>query len=108
MKCQRRTDDGFRNCCQLPLIVHGKTRETKKFTDFQTALTKNIELTKELIPYWKKEEATDYDVLLNQYEPGMTVEILDRVFDQLKDGILDIRRPLAEKGHRTTNEFPYA
>ena len=82
-----------------------KSRETKKFTDFQPALTKNIELTKALIPYWKKEEATDYDVLLNQYEPGMTVEILDRVFDQLKSGILTIRQALKEKGHKPRTDF---
>ncbi|MFS0925764.1 carboxypeptidase M32 [Enterococcus durans] len=82
-----------------------KSRESKKFTDFQPALTKNIELTKELIPYWKKDEATDYDVLLNQYEPGMTVEILDRVFDQLKAGILKIRQTLKEKGHEPRTDF---
>ena len=82
-----------------------KSRESKKFTDFQPALTKNIELTKELIPYWKKGEATDYDVLLNQYEPGMTVEILDRVFDQLKAGILKIRQTINEKGQEPRTNF---
>lgn len=82
-----------------------KSRETKKFADFQPALTKNIELTKMLIPYWKQEEATDYDVLLNQYEPGMTVEILDRVFDQLKAGILTIRQTLKEKGTAPRTDF---
>ncbi len=55
-------------------------------------------MTKELIPYWKKNELTNYDVLLNQYEPNMTVEILDNVFSQVRDGIMDIRRQLAEKG----------
>ncbi len=82
-----------------------KSRETKNFADFQSALAKNIELTKQLIPYWKKEEATDYDVLLNQYEPGMTVEILDQVFDQLKAGILEIRQTLKEKGHEPRTDF---
>lgn len=62
-------------------------------------------MTKELIPYWKKDEATDYDVLLNQYEPGMTVEILDRVFNQLKAGILKIRQTLKEKGHEPRTDF---
>ncbi|MFP9075385.1 carboxypeptidase M32, partial [Enterococcus faecalis] len=48
---------------------------------------------------------TDYDVLLNQYEPGMTVEILDKVFDQLKEGILTIRRTLQEKGTEPETDF---
>ena len=82
-----------------------KARETQQFSDFQESLNQNIELTKQLIPYWKKEEKTDYDVLLNQYEPGMTVEILDKVFDQLKEGILTIRRALQEKGTEPETDF---
>ena len=82
-----------------------KARETKQFSDFQHALNQNIELTKQLIPYWRKDEKTNYDVLLNQYEPGMTVEILDKVFDQLKEGILSIRRTLQEKGTEPETDF---
>lgn len=75
-----------------------KARKEKDFSLFKDALSENIRLTKELIPYWKKNERTNYDVLLNQYEPNMTVEILDNVFSQVRDGIMDIRRQLAEKG----------
>ena len=82
-----------------------KARETQQFSDFQHALNQNIELTKQLIPYWRKDEKTNYDVLLNQYEPGMTVEILDKVFDQLKEGILSIRRTLQEKGLNLKQTF---
>ncbi len=82
-----------------------KARETQQFSDFQHALNQNIELTKQLIPYWRKDEKTNYDVLLNQYEPGMTVEILDKVFDQLKEGILSIRRTLQEKGTEPETDF---
>ena len=74
-----------------------QARKAKDFSLFKEALAENIRLTKELIPYWKKEERTNYDVLLNQYEPNMTVEILDNVFSQVRDGIMDIRRQL-EKG----------
>lgn len=45
----------------------------------------------------EKEEKTPYDVLLNQYEPGMTTEILDSVFAQVKDGIMEIRKEIEEK-----------
>ncbi|MBO0431440.1 carboxypeptidase M32 [Enterococcus sp. DIV0660C] len=88
--------------------AHGqwqKSRETKQFADFESALTQNIELTKELIPYWQKDEKTPYDVLLNQYEPGMTVEILDKVFAQLKDGIMSIRQEISEKGTEPETSF---
>ncbi|KAF1302471.1 MULTISPECIES: carboxypeptidase M32 [Enterococcus] len=82
-----------------------KARKTKDFADFREELSENIRLTKELIPYWKKDEATNYDVLLNQYEPKMTVEILDQVFAQLRDGIMAIRKTLAEKGTEPDTSF---
>lgn len=88
--------------------AHGawaKARANKNFADFRDALSENIRLTKELIPYWRKDEANDYDVLLNQYEPGMTTETLDQVFSQVRDGIIDIRRNLAEKGTEPKTDF---
>lgn len=82
-----------------------ESRESKQFADFESALSENIKITKQLIPYWRKEEKTDYDVLLNQYEPGMTVEILDQVFDQVKEGIMSIRQALVEKGTAPETDF---
>ncbi|MGX7328340.1 carboxypeptidase M32 [Enterococcus bulliens] len=74
------------------------SREQNDFEVFKEALAENIRLTKELIPYWQRTEKTPYDVLLNQYEPNMTTEILDDVFTRLRDGIMDIRQTLAKKG----------
>lgn len=82
-----------------------KARSSRNFDVFKEALSENIRLTKALIPYWKKDEATDYDVLLNQYEPNMTVEVLDRVFSEVRDGIMAIREELAEKGTEPDTEF---
>lgn len=80
-------------------------REKNNFSVYRDALAENIRLTKELIPYWKKEEATNYDVLLDQYEPKMTTEILDEVFAQVRDGIMAIRQELAEKGTEPETAF---
>lgn len=71
-------------------------REKQDFGYFKDALQTNIEFTKEFIPLWQKEEKTPYDVLLNQYEPGMTTEILDKVFSQLVTGITEIREALKQ------------
>ncbi len=80
-------------------------RAQQDFSLFRDALAENIRLMKELLPYWKKEEATAYDVLLNQYEPNMTTEILDRVFSEVRDGIMTIRKTLAEKGTEPRTDF---
>lgn len=80
-------------------------REAKDFSLFEKSLGELIEFTKEFIPLWQKDEKTPYDVLLNQYEPGMTVEIIDEVFSQVRDGIMALRAEIAEKGTEPQTDF---
>ncbi|MGX6977839.1 carboxypeptidase M32 [Vagococcus elongatus] len=84
-----------------------KARKTNNFQDFKESLSSMISFTKEFIPLWQKDEATPYDVLLNLYEPGMTVEILDGVFEKLRKGIIEIRNTIAEKGTPPETDFLY-
>ncbi len=88
----------FRKVQSMAHSTWVKAREAKDYHLFKGSLEELINFTKEFIPLWRKEEATPYDVLLNQYEPGMTVAILDEVFSQVRDGIMDIRQVVAEKG----------
>lgn len=73
-----------------------KAREAKDFSLFKEALATNIAFTKEFIPLWQKDEKTPYDVLLNLNEPGMTTEVLDKVFKELLAGITEIREKLKQ------------
>lgn len=82
-----------------------KAREAKDYNLFKGSLEELINFTKEFIPLWQKAEKTPYDVLLNQYEPGMTVAILDEVFSQVRDGIMAIRQVVAEKGTAPATSF---
>ena len=82
-----------------------KARKAKDFKKMQTEIEAIIEFLKEFIPYWKKDEATNYDVLLNQYEPELTVEKLDQIFTQVKNGIMEIRATIAEKGTVPQTDF---
>lgn len=89
-------------------LAHGdwlKARKTNNFQDFKESLASLIDFTKEFIPLWQKDERTPYDVLLNQYEPDMTVDILDEVFGKLREGIIEIRKTIAEKGTPPETEF---
>ena len=88
--------------------AHGawsKARKAKDFELFKEALADNIRLTKELITYQRKDQSTAYDVLLDQYEPGMTTKELDSVFATLREGIMGIRHTLAAKGTAPDNSF---
>ncbi|MBL1225147.1 carboxypeptidase M32 [Enterococcus sp. BWR-S5] len=80
-------------------------REKKDFGEMKTAIGNLIAFLKEFIPHWQKDEKTPYDVLLNQYEPGLTVEKLDQLFDELKTGIMAIRKEIAEKGKTPRTDF---
>lgn len=82
-----------------------KARQEKDFSLFYDALKENIRLTKELIPYWKNNEKTDYDVLLSIYEPKMTTEALDRVFSTVRDGIICLRKKIETQGIQPKTDF---
>ncbi|MGO2709498.1 MAG: carboxypeptidase M32, partial [Leuconostoc mesenteroides] len=68
-----------------------RAREANDYKVYQPYLERIISYLKQFIPLWQKNEKTPYDVLLNQYEPGLTVEKLDAVFDQVKNGITTLR-----------------
>ncbi|GAA3009038.1 carboxypeptidase M32 [Tetragenococcus solitarius] len=82
-----------------------KARKRKDFSLFYGALKENIRLTKELISYWKKDEETDYDVLLNLYEPNMTTKTLDEVFSTVRDGIIKLREKIETRGTKPRTDF---
>ncbi|ALS37891.1 carboxypeptidase Taq [Enterococcus rotai] len=82
-----------------------KARKAKDFAEMKNEIQTIVDFLKEFIPYWKKDEATNYDVLLNQYEPGLTVEKLDQIFAQVKAGIMEIRATVAEKGTVPRTDF---
>ncbi|MBO0472590.1 carboxypeptidase M32 [Enterococcus ureasiticus] len=82
-----------------------QARKAKDFAKMKNEIQTIIDFLKEFIPYWKKDEATNYDVLLNQYEPGLSVEKLDQIFTQVKTGIMKIRAEIAEKGTVPRTDF---
>lgn len=93
---------------RLTSIAHSKwveARKQKNYGIFKDTLEEIIAFQKEFIPLWRKDEATPYDVLLNQYEPGMTTAILDKVFEQVKLGIMAIRQEIADKGTAPRTDF---
>lgn len=83
-----------------------EARAKKDFSILEPLMTEMVEQLRHFIPLWKTDDTkTPYDVLLDQYEPGMTTEVLDSVFDTLRQGIMDIRRDLAQKGTEPRTDF---
>lgn len=64
-------------------------KENSDFSVFRPHLEKIVELKKEFADYWGY-EGTPYNRLLDFYEPGITVEKLDKIFDELKDAVIEL------------------
>ncbi|MCC7668872.1 MULTISPECIES: carboxypeptidase M32 [Leuconostoc] len=82
-----------------------QAREANDYKIFQPYLEKIIGYLKQFIPLWQTNEVTPYDVLLNQYEPGLTVAKLDAVFAQVKTGVTELRQRLAKEGTTPEDSF---
>ncbi|MDR0922012.1 MAG: carboxypeptidase M32 [Lactobacillales bacterium] len=80
-------------------------RKAENFQLFKKSLENLIAFKKEFIPLWRKEEKTPYDVLLGKYEPELTVETLDKVFSEVRDGIIAIRKTIEERGIAPETDF---
>ena len=61
-----------------------------------------MELTKQSIKY-RGYKGNKYNTLLDDYEAGLTVEKLDVVFTELRDGIVEILNKI--KNHDTFYEY---
>ncbi|MDQ0228813.1 carboxypeptidase M32 [Metabacillus malikii] len=83
--------------------------EAKNKSDFQLFapyLKKIIDYNKRLISYWGY-SGNKYDALLNEYEPGMTVKELDKVFAQVRERIVPLVQEVSNSTYRPKNEFLY-
>lgn len=75
--------------------VWSSAREAKDFHLLEPYLTKIIEMKRRFVEYWGYKD-NKYDTLLEQYEPGMTVALLDDVFGKLRAGITALREKIKE------------
>lgn len=64
--------------------VWEEAKEKSDFKMFEPYLEKMVETNIRFIDYWSY-EGNKYNTLLDDYEPGMTVEILDEVFGNLRE-----------------------
>ena len=76
--------------------VWEEAKEKSDFEMFQPYLEKIVSTTKRFIGYWGEKDGNPYNTLLDQYEPGITTEVIDEVFAELKKTIV----PLVKKDFR--------
>ncbi|ULT55371.1 carboxypeptidase M32 [Neobacillus drentensis] len=84
--------------------VWEEAKETANFALFSPYLEKLVTMTKRFINYWGYQQ-NKYDVLLDMYEPGMTVSVLDQVFQELRDKIVPLVKAVSESSFKPKTEF---
>ncbi|WP_139999262.1 carboxypeptidase M32 [Paenibacillus paridis] len=81
-----------------------EAKENNDYAGFQPYLEKVISYTNQFIDLWGAKE-TRYDTLLDQYEPGMTVAELDRVFGGLRAKLVPLAAAIANSPHQPDESF---
>ncbi|WP_040208429.1 carboxypeptidase M32 [Neobacillus jeddahensis] len=84
--------------------VWEEAKATSDFALFSPYLEKLVTMTKRFISYWGYEE-NKYDVLLDMYEPGVTVKVLDQVFAELRECIVPLVKQISESPHKPNTGF---
>ena len=75
------------------------SRAQSDYSQFKDALQRNIDLNKEVVSIHKgamPDIEDDYDILLDDYEPGMKTSNVTRVFDRLKEATMPLVRQVAD------------
>lgn len=84
--------------------VWEEAKEKADFDLFAPYLEKLVQFNKKFIEYWGY-EGHPYNTLLDMYEPGVTVEVLDRVFSQLKEKIVPLVHKIKEAKNKPETSF---
>jgi len=81
-----------------------EAKEKSDFSLFKPYLEKMVEFQKEFVGYWGYTE-NKYNTLLDQYEPGMTVEKVDKVFSELREKLVPLVKAIGESSYKPSSFF---
>ena len=99
--------DMYREYVELQSIAESVWEEAKPAADFkkfQPYLEKLVRFNIEFAELWGYED-NRYDVLLDQYEPGVPVAKIDEVFSQLRAHIVDLLKEVQASPHQPDTSF---
>ncbi|TGA96075.1 carboxypeptidase M32 [Sporolactobacillus shoreae] len=82
-------------------------QEAKAKSDFSLLspyLEKMVAFKRKFIGYWGV-KSKKYDALLDLYEPGLTVEMIDRIFGRLREAIVPLVESVTSSKDQPENDF---
>ncbi|RNA69398.1 carboxypeptidase M32 [Alteribacter keqinensis] len=81
-----------------------EAKEKADFDTFRPYLEKIVEFNRSYVE-WVGYEGNKYNALLDDYEPGLTVETLDRVFGDLRDQLVPLVKAVTESSYQPETDF---
>lgn len=81
-----------------------EAKEKSDFALFQPYLEKIVQFQKRFVDYWGY-EGNKYNTLLGDYEPGMTVDVLDQVFAHLRTELVSLVQSVTNSPHQPDTSF---
>lgn len=96
---KRIPEDLYEEYCNLTgksVTVWAKAKEENDYNIFKPYLSKIIEMSKKMYAYTDPDKDM-YNAMLNDYEKGLNKELIDKLFDELKQEIIPIVKQLKKK-----------
>ncbi|MEB3749894.1 carboxypeptidase M32 [Geobacillus sp. FSL W8-0032] len=93
--------------CSKAESVWEEAKATADFALFRPYLERIVEFQRRFISYLGY-EGHPYNTLLDQYEPGMTVELLDGLFGQLRERIVPLVQAVSSAPDKPDTSFLFA
>ncbi len=84
--------------------IWAKSRENSDFDGFKDTLKEIVEFQRKFVDY-RGYKGHPYNTLLDDYEPGMTVEKLDIFFGYLRKELVPLLKKIQENSHKVSNRF---
>ena len=84
--------------------VWDEARQKSDWSMFQPYLEQVIDLRRQYVDCFPPADE-DYDLLLDDYEPGMKTAEVRAVFDELKDGLVPLIAEIAERSEAVSDSF---
>lgn len=100
--------DEYREYAELQAVaaqIWQKAKREDDYASFSPTLEKIISYNKKFAGYKAKDGQKLYDVLLDEYEEGFSVELLDEFFSRLKEEIVPLLKKVVEKNSEIDDSF---
>lgn len=94
----------FNEASVLSQSAWEEAKEKNDFNIFKPHLEKMVSFQREFADYYGYED-NKYDALLNLYEEGITVKKLDKIFKELRDGIIDLLKYIESSKNPVNRDF---